>query len=320
MYDTLISEYIQYKISLGYKMAGIEEKLRRFDKYATERQEVCIGITKSIAEEWMAPFPNETDYNRYLRIAALRGFSLYLQFIGYNSYIPTLPKCKSTFTPYIFTKTEIAKIFQECDRLTLVKHCKTSVKCVIPALIRLLYGTGIRISEATKLKHSDVNLDEGFLHLKDCKNRQDRLVPLSLSVREVCKDYIKYKQSLGIPIDEDTPFFTSAHGLPVTPASISTIFRTVLYRAGIPLRGSRKGPRLHDLRHTFCVNALLQLIEKGSDLYCSMPILMAYMGHKSIDSTNRYVRLTEEMYPNVIKNLDNVYNNLFPNMGTIIEE
>lgn len=320
MYDTLISEYIKYKISLGYKMTGIEGKLKQFDKYASERQDGDIGITKSTAEEWAIPFPNETDYNRYLRISALRGFSLYLQLIGYNSYLPSLPKCKSTFTPYIFTKAEIAKIFQECDRLTLVKICKTSVKCVMPALIRLLYGTGIRISEATKLKHSDVNLDEGFLHLKDCKNRQDRLVPLSLSVREVCRDYIEYKRNIGISINENTPFFTSALGQSVTPASISFLFRTVLYRAGIPLRGAKTGPRLHDLRHTFCVNALLQLTEKGFDLYCSMPILMAYMGHKSIASTNKYVRLTEEMYPDLIKKIDNVYNNIFPNMASTIED
>lgn len=47
---------------------------------------------------------------------------------------------------------------------------------------------------------------------------------------------------------------------------------------------------------------------------------MTYMGHQSIEATNRYVRLTEEMYPNLISRVDEAYRYVFPNLGTDMEE
>ena len=65
---------------------------------------------------------------------------------------------------------------------------------------------------------------------------------------------------------------------------------------------------------------LFVLSESGLDLYYSLPILMTYMGHQSIEATNRYVRLTEEMYPNLISKVDEAYRYVFPNLGMDMEE
>ena len=79
-----------------------------------------------------------------------------------------------------------------------------------------------------------------------------------------------------------------------------------------------KSKRLDFLRHTFCVNALVKMSEAGMDLYCSMPILSTYVGHQSIEATNKYVRLTSEMYPALLSKVNIVYKNVFPEIG--IEE
>lgn len=315
-----IYEYVKYKRALGYKMEDTEERLSRFDRLATERGETGDGISRELAEEWCKPLPMESTYNRYGRISQLRGFSAYLQITGHQSYIPKLPKPKSSFCPHIFTKVEMANIFRECDRMHLHRRYTQSLKIIMPCIIRLLYGTGIRIGEAMRLKHSDVNLTDGMLLLRECKNGQDRVVPLSLSVREVCKDYVAFKQRIGISTGPDDVFFTSAEGKAGSPATVYELFRAVMYRAGIPHGGRGKGPRLHDLRHTFCVNALVKLSESGMDLYYSLPILMTYMGHQSVEATNRYVRLTEEMYPKLISKVDEAYRYVFPNLGLSMEE
>lgn len=315
-----IYEYIKYKRALGYKMVDIEERLSRFDKLATERGESGNGISRELAEEWCKPLPMESPQNRYGRISLLRGFSLYLQTIGCQAYIPQLPKNRSMFCPHIFTKTEMASIFRECDKLHLHRRYTHSLKIIMPCLIRLLYGTGIRIGEAMKLRHSDVDLKDGVLLLRECKNGQDRVVPMSLSVREVCKDYVEFKQRIGLSVEPYDIFFASAEGKSGSASTVYELFRTVMYRAGIPHGGRGKGPRLHDLRHTFCVNALVKLSENGFDLYYSLPILMTYMGHKSVEATNRYVRLTEEMYPNLISKVDEAYRYVFPNLGLDIEK
>ena len=76
----------------------------------------------------------------------------------------------------------------------------------------MLYGTGIRIGEALKLCHKDVNLALGTLTLHECKNGQDRIVPMSLSLTAICKDYVVYKEHCNMSVEPDAPFFSSADG------------------------------------------------------------------------------------------------------------
>ena len=320
IYADLIKQYIAHKRSLGYKMEDIEERLGAFDRLTIDRKETVIGITKDLYEAYAQHRPMESRYNLYGRLSMIKSFSRYLQLMGYGSYIPVLPKCRSTFTPHIYTKSEMSAIFHECDKLYVARHYTYSMKCMMPALIRLLYGTGIRIGEALKLKNADVDLQQGLIMLRECKNGQDRLLPLSLSVREICKDYAAYKLRCGLQAKPDRSFFTSPDGHSPAESTIYKLFQTVLIRAGIHYEGGKKGPRLHDLRHTFCVNALVKMSETGQDLYYSMPVLMTYMGHKSLSATNRYVRLTEEMYPGLLKQVDAAHKYVFPDIGVNLEE
>jgi integrase len=316
IYADLIHQYVEYKRSLGFKMEDMEERLQRFDRMTVEYKEDTIGITKRLFDEWGKIAPLESLVNNYSRICILRGFSAYLQLMGYSSYIPKLPGHKSTFTPHIYTKQEIASLFRECDKLYCHRRYLYSSKCVMPSLIRLLYSTGIRINEALGLTLADVDLENGILMLRECKNGQDRLIPLSLSMREICRDYLAYKQHVGLPCLPQDRFFTATDGRASESVTIYEIFRVVVYRAGLPHGGRGKGPRLHDLRHTFCVNSLVKMAEEGMDLYASMPVLMTYMGHKSLSATNRYVRITEEMFPNLIHKVDETYKYIFPEIGT----
>lgn len=315
IYADLIKQYIAYKRSLGFKMEDIEERLSRFDHLTIIRKETTIGITKDLFDVWSTRLPQESDTNRYNRICILRQFSGYLQLTGYDSYIPRLPKYNSTFVPHIYTQAELATIFQASDKLFLKRKYMYSQICVMPTLVRMLYATGLRIGEALNLKHKDVHLDKNYLLIRTSKNGQERMVPISLSLTEVCKDFCLYKQTQGLDISGETYFFTALNGSRCQVATIYELFRTVLYKAGIPHQGRGKGPRMHDLRHTFCVNALLKLSEAGMDLYYSMPVLSTYVGHKSVEATNRYVRLTSELYPRLLTKVNTAYQYIFPETG-----
>lgn len=319
IYAEKIRQYIDYKRSTGFKMEKVDERLRRFDTLTVERNERTVGISKELFDLWSLPLPEESAANRYHRISILRGFSAYLQLAGYDSYIPAMPKYTSAFTPHIYTGQEIEAIFRECDRLFLRRRYMDSPICAMPSLIRTLYATGIRIGEAVRLKHRDIDLDAGYPVLRECKNGRDRVAPFSLSLRETLRDYVLFKQSLQTGTAPDDYFFASPDGKPSNAGTVYEIFRTVLFRAGISHGGRGRGPRLHDLRHTFCVNALVRMSQAGRDLYCSMPVIMTYMGHRSIDATNRYVRLTAEMYPGLLKRVDEAYRYIFPEMEADIE-
>ena len=164
------------------------------------------------------------------------------------------------------------------------------------------------------LRNKDVNLDDSYLVIRDSKNGKERMIPISDSLSEVCKKYQKHRDLLPFSLSENSRFFVSLNGKICGCDIVYRWFQKVLRKAGIPR--DDHGPRLHDLRHTFSVHALAMMAETGVDLYCSLPILSTYLGHQSLEATNSYVRLTAEMYPGLLKDVDMICLNVFPNTDT----
>ena len=79
-------------------------------------------------------------------------------------------------------------------------------------------------------------------------------------------------------------------------------FRQCLFNANIPYNG--KGPRIHDLRHTFAVTCLKNWVIAGNDIDSMLPVLSAYLGHKSMSGTQHYLRLTAEMFPQITESVE----------------
>ena len=77
-------------------------------------------------------------------------------------------------------------------------------------------------------------------------------------------------------------------------------YRCLLVKMGITPRKDGGYPRIHDLRHTFCVRTLEQMQEKGFDLYTSLPMLSTYLGHKRLTETEYYLRLLEDHFSGII--------------------
>jgi integrase len=180
----------------------------------------------------------------------------------------------------------------------------------LPALLRLLYGTGLRLGEALALTNDNVNLEENYLRVRDSKNGKERIIPISASLVSVCKEYVKYRDRLPLKRAKTGYFFAKLNGSRCS--AIHHRFKECLAKAGIPYIGRGHGPRVHDLRHTFAVTSLATMAEAGIDLYASLPILSNYLGHQSLDSTNHYVRLTANMYPRLLKDIDTVCLDVFP--------
>ena len=66
------------------------------------------------------------------------------------------------------------------------------------------------------------------------------------------------------------------------------------------------------IRHTYAVHALEKMIDVGQNVYCTLPILSTYLGHRGIESTEKYLRLTEEAYSNVVDTVAPLYTDVFP--------
>ncbi|MBA7529252.1 Tyrosine recombinase XerC [subsurface metagenome] len=314
IYAPYIRQLIDLKRGLGFKYVTQESIFLRFDRFTIERGEMEVGISKELADKWCERWNNESDSYRFNRCLCLSQLSSYMCKLGIRSYIPRIPRRKSTFTPYIYSKEEMILIFNAADTLVLPRRIMNSMIFVVPALLRLLYGTGLRIGEALSLQNKDVNLTENYIVIKDSKNEKHRMIPISESLSAVCQDYINHREKLPVPQSNDHPFFINLNGSACVPHTFHRYFRLVLKAAGIPYKGNGHGPRIHDIRHTLACHALAKMAESGIDLYTTLPVLSTYLGHQSLSSTNAYVRLTAAMYPGLLKDVDMICLNVFPNV------
>lgn len=307
----LIEQYIAFKKNMGYEYRDTYN-FKTFDDFTIKNGATTIGLTKKLAEKWQEKRPNESDVTRYKRVNDVANFCIYLNQLGYQSYIPRTPKkYRSTFTPYIFSKDELKSFFTACD--TIKVHDKSNMKYILPVVFRMIYGCGLRINEALSLKNKDVNLGEGYIIIRETKNGCDRILPLSDSLTNICDQYTKIHLS---PNGPDDYFFIQRNGNRYTPSTMYKWFRKILWEAGISHGGKGLGPRVHDFRHSFSVHSLAEMSRKGMDLYYSLPILSKYLGHNSLEATDKYVRLTSDMYPELIQDVNNLCSYLFPEVKT----
>jgi integrase len=182
----------------------------------------------------------------------------------------------------------------------------------MPLLFRLLYGCGLRISEALHLKLHDVDLQTGVLTILDGKFNKDRLVPMSLENGQRCREYVKEVHQLS---DGNAHFFPAPSGRAITKGNAYKNFRRFLWQARISHGGWGKGPRLHDIRHTYAVHCLRHWVLQGKDLAAYLPLLKTYLGHNSFRDTSQYLRLTADLYPDITAKMEKTFGDVIPHVG-----
>jgi integrase len=312
-----IRQFIEQKRSLGYKYDEQERVLFSFDQFVLDQDYTISGLTKEIADKWAERRYNESAITIYAKVLVIKQFSEFLRHCGIQTYVPNLPKYpNSTYIPYIYTHDEMTEIFIACDNLRMKHRNVDSCLLIMPCLLRLLYSTGTRIGEALSLKNKDVDIIGKCLILRNTKNGKDRLVPMSDSLAAVCKDYLEHRNNLSFVSlnSEHGPFFVSLNGGFCKYNTVFMWFRKVLFQAGIPFAGNRKGPTIHSFRHSFACHSFVKLSNEGVDLYCSWPYLSTYLGHQSLQSTEQYIRLTAQMYPELLKDTDALYVDVLPDV------
>jgi site-specific recombinase XerD len=165
----------------------------------------------------------------------------------------------------------------------------------------------MRIGEALSIQNKDVDFERHVIVLNDTKNRCQRMAPINESLEQVLRQYIIYRDKIPLPsvTNPDSHLFVSTIGRACSRKTVLTYFHRIITKCGIPRRCDQRGPRVHDIRHTSGVHALIKLTKEGRDIYCSLPLLAAFLGHKKVLDTETYLRLTQEVYPDILqKNID----------------
>lgn len=311
-----IQDFLKWKSSLGNKPNSYMRTLLLFDMFCNKNHIEETHISKDLYLKWVSSMTNNSIKTINNKCSVIKQLSIYLTNKGIASYIPRhFKKEIKNYTPYIFAEDQILLLFKQADKLNPYNNRSDSFVFSFPALLRTLYAMGLRIHEATSLNDADVDIKTGTILIEMSKNGQQRILPMSDSLKLVLSQYVEMKSKLKLAGSKDgsSPFFIAPNGKRLEDSAIYYMFKRLLNKCNIPHLGGKKGPHLHHLRHSFAVHTLAKQVRNGTDMYCSLPYLMSFLGHRSIEGTETYVRLTNDMFSEIMNDIDDSLEDFFKN-------
>lgn len=283
-------DYIALRRAMGFKLEKPGRLVLQFadhlDRLATQQ------VTIETALEW-ARQPAHADPSWWAyRLSAVRGFAAYLQPRLPGTQVPPadlLPLRTKRATPYLYSAEDIAAMMGAARRLRA-----PLVAATYETLIGLLAVTGLRVGEAINLDRADIDITAGMLTIHNGKFGKSRQVPLHPSTVQHMHAYACRRDGL-LPTPKATMFFLSTAGTRLSDCRVESTFRALVRAAGLQPRSARCRPRLHDLRHSFAVNTVLDWYRRGEDVQAKMPLLSTYLGHADPSATYWYLSTAPEL-------------------------
>jgi integrase/recombinase XerD len=306
---------VHEKHASGYKYDTPAKVLKDLDGFLCGTDVTSNALPKSLIDQWLSLTPHERPSTVQRRIIMVRQLGGLMARLGYSAYVPPKgigPRRSYAFAPRILTHLEVQQLILAVDGLP--RSRKSPLRHIImPEIFRLLYGCGFRLREVLSLQVRDVDLQQGVITVREGKFGKDRLVPPSIELVKRLRSYAEQLDKRTLPKrSADSYFFPSAGNSSWHNSSIYSLYRQALYQCDIPHRGRGKGPRVHDLRHTFAVHRLLQWYEEGADLNAKLPFLIAYLGHKDFTGTQKYLHLTSELFPHLTARMNDQFGGVIP--------
>lgn len=290
----VVEEYVSAKRSMGMRFHTQAETLERFSRAMGPISILNVSPPLVLA---FLPSSGRVTTSWHQKFSTIRGLYRFAISRGYARSCPlpdVLPKRPPYARPYIYSSGELRRLLSAANILD--RRPRGLQAAAFRTLILLLYGSGLRISEALALDVNDVDLAQGLLVVRHSKFDKSRLVPIGPKLIAVLRRHAA--QGPGLPSRPLMPssFFVTATGVSAQPQTADHDFRIVRGEAHICREdGAYFQPRLHDLRHTFAVHRLTSWYRSGADVQRLLPKLSTYMGHVGIAETAHYLTMTPEL-------------------------
>ncbi|HLV39845.1 tyrosine-type recombinase/integrase [Xanthomarina sp.] len=287
-YKTYQAEFTKWMQRIGYAMTTIEGYERQLQTFFEWLNDNRIKELNQINQS------NLEAYNKYLHekknkqkqgglsscyiqshINVIRLLSKYLELTGEQKiFTGNIIVEQGTQTPRtILTQTEIKQLYQATDESPNGLRDK--------AILSLYYGCGLRYSEGIRVERRHIDYGKQFLYVVPGKNYRSRFIPMNEKIIKDLQDYEVYGRPYFMR-DESKYFLLNLKGNPPDSGLIGKRLKYLLQKAGI-----EKDICLHGLRHSIATHLLQQ----------GMPLeqISKFLGHTSLDSTQIYTRIAEEL-------------------------
>lgn len=295
-----LQEHIELRRSLGYRFQTPAERFAAFDRFLQTRVDLRSKPIPVLVEQWVSTAT--TAEQRWSR--QLMGRSLARAWARIDPSIPPMkpdPRLKSRILsarrrPHIFTPDEIRRILAAADSYPSPRAPLRSK--TLYTMVALAYCAGLRIGELLRLDLGDVSLEEGTITIRDTKFFKSRRLPLSESATSALRAYLSERRKHGGRSSPCEPLFwrqTRDGGGRYSRITAEMLMERVLRRAGLKPATGRRGPRFHDIRHSFVNHRMTDWYRRGINPQAHLPYLATYLGHRDIYSTLPYLNATPEL-------------------------
>ncbi len=275
----LIDDYLQYlKLERGLSQNSLTAYRRDLVEFsdrlgAVEAGKVSLRAATEHVSYLTAAGRKPATIAR--KISSLKQFFAYLHdrgTISENPFLALLAPKISRYHPHYLSPEEIGKIITSIDVQSRPGKRDR-------AIVELLYGSGLRISELINLKQRDIEFEAGFIRVVG-KGGKQRLVPLGEYAREALEAYLD-TQAQSLPHRESNYLFVNRLG-----RSFSRVGLWKIIRKRVTLAGIAKKVSPHTFRHSFATH----LLEGGADLR----VVQEMLGHADISTTQIYTTIDRD--------------------------
>lgn len=275
----LFREYRTYlRLERNYSSNTIESYEMDLDKLRSYAEQHHLDIVHTSFEQLQAflfdTFKTCTSPATQARVLA--GIHAWYRFLLYKNYIDQDPSellegpRKERHLPTVLSLDEVNRMIAAIDLSSNEGHRNR-------AMIEMLYGSGLRVSELVNLKQSNIFLNEHYMLIEGKGNKQ-RLVPLSPVAEEWYLYWLQDRSHWPIKPEARDIAFVNRYGRPLTRAMVFTIVKRLCAMADI-----KKNVSPHTLRHSFATH----LLQNGADLR----IIQQLLGHEDLATTEIYTHL-----------------------------
>ncbi len=290
MLNQAVASYLAVRRAVGFQLRTEGYQLYSFARFASVRNEDLICAKTAI--DWAALGPSLPQRAR--RLGVVSRFARYLHAEDPRHQIPPQGIFGSSSrprpVPFIFSPEQLARLLEAAAHLGPPRSLRPYT---YSTLFALLACTGLRISEAIRLRFQDLAADG--LVIRESKFRKSRLVPLHDTAQTGLERYLARRRQIA---GADDHLFVSARGRCLSHSAAEQAFRTAIQTAGLDT-GPGPRPCLHSLRHTFAVRALESCPDGRDQITQHMLALSTYLGHYNASATYWYLEATPSLLEDI---------------------
>ncbi len=300
-----VHEYLTMRRNLGFKLHEAGKALPDFVTFMQQHR--GSYITEALALAWAQQPTNVQPAQWAKRLSFVRGFARYRSATDPRTQIPSpglLPFQPKRARPYLYSDEEIKSLLWAALNMPHRYESGALQPWVYYCLFGLLSVSGLRLGEARNLELQDVDLDTAVLTIRNAKFGKTRWVPLHTSTCKILADYIARRQRHWARRPVSSYLFVSSWGNRLDSGQIHRTFYVLSRQIGLRGASDRHGPRLHDLRHRFATNTLVNWYRSHQDPERRLPLLSAYLGHVHVADTQWYLEGSPELMREAMHRLE----------------